>query len=191
MFITDEQLTEHDNAQEIVIEGFEFIPFYEKVKNSKKKEYIMRTDTPAKVFKALKKETVVIKAAGGLVANADGEYLFIFRNAKWDLPKGKVETDEKVKFAAVREVEEECGVTVQTRNERICKTYHIYEMKGEVVLKKTSWYHMSVAGNPKLTPQVEEGITEVVWVAPKDIAGKLTNTYPSIVEVLKGANLIA
>lgn len=190
MFITDEQLIQHDNAQEIVIEGFGFIPFYEKVKNSKKTEYIMRTETPAKAFKALKKETVVIKAAGGLVANADGEYLFIFRNGKWDLPKGKVETDEKVKLAAVREVEEECGVTVQTRNERICKTYHVYEMKGEVVLKKTSWYHMSVAGSPKLIPQVEEGITEAIWVAPKDIAAKLTNTYPAIVDVLRSANLI-
>ena len=32
-----------------------------------------------------------IQAAGGLVKNDKGEYLLIFRNNQWDLPKGKRE----------------------------------------------------------------------------------------------------
>ena len=54
----------------------------------------------------------LIEAAGGLVKNENGDYLFIYRNDKWDLPKGKIEKDEKTKVAAVREVEEECGIAV-------------------------------------------------------------------------------
>ena len=48
-----------------------------------------------------------IHAAGGLVRNIKGQYLFIFRNGKWDLPKGKIEKGEGIKSAAIREVEEE------------------------------------------------------------------------------------
>src|SRR6266850_8559281 len=32
----------------------------------------------------------IIEAAGGLVKNSKGGILFIFRNGKWDLPKGKI-----------------------------------------------------------------------------------------------------
>ena len=35
----------------------------------------------------------LIKAAGGLVYNQENKLLMIFRNGKWDLPKGKVEKD--------------------------------------------------------------------------------------------------
>jgi 8-oxo-dGTP pyrophosphatase MutT (NUDIX family) len=125
-----------------------------------------------------------------LVANAKGEYLFIFRNKKWDLPKGKVEKGEKMKVAAVREVEEECGVKIEKRNDRVCKTYHVYEMGNELVLKRTNWYYMTVKGNPKLVPQVEEGITEAVWVPPHEVKTKIKNTYPLIIDVLKSEELI-
>ena len=190
MFITDKQPTELGKTQEIADEGFEFIPFYENLKKSKKNNYLIYSDDPSSLFKRIKNELTVIKAAGGLVVNDKGEYLFIYRNSKWDLPKGKVEEGEKVKVAAVREVEEECGVKIAQRNNRICKTYHIYEMGGKIILKRTSWYHMTVLGNPELVPQVEEGITEAVWVAPAEIKEKAKNTFPLIVEVLRNENLI-
>ena len=90
-------------------------------------------------FKNAVAESVTqIGAAGGLVKNEAGEYLFIYRNDKWDLPKGKIEKAERVKDAAVREVEEECGIKVSKLEEKICKTYHVYIYKGEVVLKKNA-----------------------------------------------------
>ena len=52
----------------------------------------------------------VLQAAGGLVTNSQNEILFIYRNGKWDLPKGHVEKKESIENAAVREVEEECGI---------------------------------------------------------------------------------
>jgi hypothetical protein len=40
----------------------------------------------------------IIEAAGGLVKNKNDEWLFIFRNGKWDLPKGKIEKGEGIKM---------------------------------------------------------------------------------------------
>ena len=60
------------------------------------------------------KSITLIEAAGGLVINRKGEYLFIYRNDKWDLPKGKLEKGERKRQGAVREVEEECGITVSS-----------------------------------------------------------------------------
>ena len=43
--------------------------------------------------------------------NERGEFLSIYRNGVWDLPKGKLEKGEDFQSAAVREVEEETGMT--------------------------------------------------------------------------------
>ena len=51
-----------------------------------------------------------VEAAGGLVKHQDGRFLFIYRNNKWDLPKGKLENNETYDYAALREVKEECGL---------------------------------------------------------------------------------
>jgi hypothetical protein len=46
----------------------------------------------AKAFlKRLKQSVTLIEAAGGLVKNENKDFLFIYRNDKWDLPKGKIE----------------------------------------------------------------------------------------------------
>ena len=50
-----------------------------------------------------------IEAAGGLVQKQN-EFLWIYRNNKWDLPKGKLENNETYDYAALREVKEECGL---------------------------------------------------------------------------------
>jgi hypothetical protein len=40
--------------------------------------------------KAFFKKFMLVPAAGGLVINEKGKWLFIFRRNKWDLPKGKL-----------------------------------------------------------------------------------------------------
>ena len=151
--------------------------------------YVLCDDAKA-FMKLVAKNITLIEAAGGLVKNEKGDYLFIFRNGKWDLPKGKIEKDEKVKVAAVREVEEECGITVSALGEKICKTYHVYINRGEVVLKKTHWFDMDYSGREKLKPQKEEGITDVRWFKKGKIDPILKNTFPSIVDVLVKEKLI-
>jgi len=141
-------------------------------------------------FKTVIKSVTLIEAAGGFVKNENDDYLFIYRNDKWDLPKGKIEKDEKVKQAAVREVEEECGIKVSKLKNKICKTYHVYVYKGEVVLKKTHWFDMECVGQLKLKPQKEEGITDVRWFQKKHIEPIIANTFPSIMDVLVKEGLV-
>lgn len=141
------------------------------------------------MLKKLIKSATLIEAAGGLVKNQAGEYLFIYRNDKWDIPKGKLEKGEKKKEGAVREVEEECGISVSSLGKKIINTYHVYEHKGDLVLKKTYWYNMGYKGSQKLKPQLEEGITEVRWFDKADVNEIKANTYPSILDVLEKKRL--
>ncbi|WP_233632586.1 MULTISPECIES: NUDIX hydrolase [Parapedobacter] len=132
----------------------------------------------------IKKRIKVIKASGGLVKNGEGDYLFIHRLGKWDLPKGKVDDDESMKQAAVREVEEECGIKVDYLGQKVMTTYHAYMLKGELVLKKTNWYEMGVNKVPKLKPQLEEDITEAIWLGRDKFNKIRKNTYPLIEDIL-------
>lgn len=138
-----------------------------------------------KFFKTLMDKIRVIKAAGGLVKNGDGNYLFIFRLGRWDLPKGKLEENEKTKIAAKREVEEECGIKVDYLGQKLCNTYHTYYMRGRFVLKQTSWYEMGVNKCPSLTPQTEEDIEAAEWLSPSGLTKVRSNTYPLILDVLQ------
>ncbi|MBS1525526.1 MAG: NUDIX domain-containing protein [Bacteroidetes bacterium] len=135
-------------------------------------------------LKKVVKSITLIEAAGGMVENAKGRYLFIYRNGKWDLPKGKLEKNETKRGGAVREVEEECGIKVSSVGKRICKTYHTYTVKGEVVLKRTYWYQMGYTGSGKLKPQKEEGITQVRWFKREETGTIIRNTFPSIMDVM-------
>ncbi len=106
----------------------------------------------------------VVEAAGGIVTNGNNETLFIKRLGKWDLPKGKIEQDESLEQAALREVEEETGLQELILEEFVNNTFHIYtERNGTRVLKTTYWFTMSYVGDKPAKPQTEEGITDVDW----------------------------
>lgn len=139
--------------------------------------------------KWIKNEFDFISAAGGLVLNKNKEVLFIFRNGKWDLPKGKIEKGEKKKTAAVREVEEECGISSPTIDKFITTTYHIYYYKEKIALKESFWYLMHYSGNETLIPQEEEGITEVKWLKTEKINEAMQNSFPSIRDVINAERL--
>jgi len=126
-----------------------------------------------------------IEAAGGIVTNLAKEVLWIRRNEKWDLPKGKVEIGEEIEDTAVREVEEECAVNSIIRGDLLGITYHTYTFKGENVLKKSYWYAMTCGTEQNLVPQAEEGITQVVWANTEMHRSYSLDTYTSIAELLK------
>ncbi len=127
----------------------------------------------------------IVEAAGGLVEN-DGKYLFIFRRGKWDLPKGKIDDGEVSEQAALREVNEECGLSELTANGLLTTTYHIYTHKGRQVLKPTYWYRMQ-SSDVELTPQTEEDIEIAEWRSIESFDEIVNNTYPSIIDVLMSA----
>lgn len=132
----------------------------------------------------------VIEAAGGLVQNSKGEFLFIFRYGKWDLPKGKLEQDEKIEDAAIREVSEETGITNIKLNDFISDAYHTYRIGNATILKKTHWFKMRYDGNEPLIPQQSEDILLAKWVPRDQLDEVLRNTYDTIREVLNRAGVI-
>jgi ADP-ribose pyrophosphatase YjhB (NUDIX family) len=124
-----------------------------------------------------------IEAAGGIVTFEDS-FLAIFRNEKWDLPKGKLEKNENPVLGAMREIQEECGVSDMILVNEICNTFHTYEFNENPVLKKTYWYHFRITKKQELIPQIEEGITVAAWMKKNNKQTFLENTFESIKEVL-------
>ena len=131
-----------------------------------------------------------IEAAGGLVQNSGGEYLFIFRYNKWDLPKGKLEPNELNSIAALREVSEETGISNIELLEHITDTFHTYKLGNATVLKKTNWYSMKYSGDEPLIPQESEDISIAKWFSKGQIDEVIDNTYDTIREVLAKAKVI-
>ena len=138
----------------------------------------------AQDWESFKNSFLLIEAAGGFVLNEKQETLCIYRLAKWDLPKGKLEEGEKIEECAIREVEEECGIENLKITSPVFHTYHTYVLKGKRILKRTHWYKM-VTHNQELTPQTEEDITEVIWADSEKITTIQNNTYPNIKLVLE------
>ncbi len=133
-----------------------------------------------KDFKSLFKK---IKAAGGVVFNEKKEILVMFRRGFWDLPKGKIDPGETKKQAAVREVEEETGISNIKLGKKICRTLHTYQLKEKRILKYSYWYKMT-APKTKLIPQMEEDIEKCEWMETRDFIKNCQPIYGNILEVL-------
>lgn len=133
------------------------------------------------VRKFIKDQFKIIKAAGGLVMKGE-RFLVMHRNGVWDLPKGKLEKEEGSKEGALREVEEECNVTVQLDG-KITSTWHTYVQDGRRILKKTTWYLMYCLNDSQMRPQIEENIDELRWMDRNEIEIALQSSYRSIQEV--------
>ena len=128
----------------------------------------------------------VVVAAGGFVQHKDEKrYLFIYRNDKWDLPKGRVEKKENIQKAAIREVEEETAVQNVEISGILPTTFHIFKRNNVYKLKKTFWYAMRTDFEGTLEPQTEEGIEKAVWKEEKDFEHLFENAYENIKEVVR------
>ena len=142
---------------------------------------------PKATFEEFAEEYIIIQAAGGLVFNKNAELLTIKRNGVWDLPKGKIEKYEDQRAAALREVMEETGINHINISEKIGETYHAYYEDEAILLKETHWYKMNSQGNPGLTPQTEEGITEVKFAKLDWFDSEEFKTYASIRDIINQA----
>ena len=127
-----------------------------------------------------KKKFPEIIAAGGKVINNKSEILFIYRNKKWDLPKGKAEKNENISQTALREVEEETGIKNLSIIKPLDKTYHIFKRGSKNYLKTTYWFEMKSDYNGKFKPQKKEGITRVEWIGVENLSSILPKSYANI-----------
>lgn len=167
----------------VVVQGqqFDFTKVLQKVENNKDVR-VVGSDS-SELFDKFCSFCRVAEAAGGLVRNDQGRVLMIFRNGRWDLPKGHLERGEELGECALREVEEECGIVGMELGEAICSTMHIYPLKGEWILKKSYWYAMKYRGEAEPKPQTEEGIERVEWLDDEQVHEALKNSYKTIIEV--------
>ncbi len=145
------------------------------------------TPNPTQAFELIASKFQFVTAAGGIVSNDAGEDLMIFRNKRWDLPKGHWERGETIEECAIREVEEETGVRGITLGEKICHTTHIYKMMGRWEIKQTHWYKMRSSHTAPLIPQQEEGIERVAWCTASQREEYLPHSFPTIQQVFREA----
>ncbi|WP_198152336.1 NUDIX hydrolase [Draconibacterium sediminis] len=157
--------------------------------NSDIPETVVEHPEIEKLFQNFRSAFLPVDAAGGIVKR-DEKLLFIFRNGKWDLPKGKIDEGESIETAALREVEEECGITNHSIVKALPSTYHIYKSPykntlGQWIFKETFWFEMDYQGMETPIPQEEEGITEVRWFQPNELDEVLENTYENLKELIE------
>jgi len=152
-----------------------------KVLNKKKiKSIHLYHKNKDKLMKKFLKLIPNVVAAGGKIINSKNETLFIFRNNKWDLPKGKVEKNETVNQAAIREVIEETAISNVVITKPLKITYHIFKRNNQFKLKTTHWFEMFSDYSGKFIPQIDEGIYDVSWVGVNDLEKVKLNSFPNI-----------
>ena len=117
-------------------------------------------------------------AAGGLVwrePGAEPEVLVVHRPKydDWSLPKGKLDPDEHMLAAAVREIEEETGIRVRLGAPLPSRQYRI----ADGALKQVYfWLARPIDGrsDPRFEPTAE--IDEVAWLAVQQARQRLTSS---------------
>lgn len=157
--------------------------FQQVTENSSNEELVVVADDLEMLWDSFRSMFKNIIAAGGVVFKED-EMLVIKRLGRTDIPKGKLEKGEWIDECAIREVEEECGISGLTISRKLEPTYHCYEIKGKWCLKKTYWYAMITTDESDLVPQIEEDIEWVRWINKKEVRKLTSDTYNSIKEVL-------
>ncbi len=138
-----------------------------------------------KLFKDFLAVCIVMIAAGGLV-EAEGKYLAIFRRGFWDLPKGKAEKGETIEETAIREVQEETGLSEVRIIDFLMTTYHVFRhpKSGHRCLKVSEWYRMESPKAVELVPQEDEDIEKAVWIGREELLGLKNEMYKNIIDVV-------
>ncbi|MDP3929161.1 MAG: NUDIX hydrolase [Bacteroidota bacterium] len=156
-----------------------------KIEENSEKGLILLYKDPDFLFQKLLSKFTCIHAGGGIVFNDKKELLLMKRLGKWDLPKGKIDPGETNEEGAVREVEEECGISPLNIQYFMGNSYHTYKLQGHRFCKLTHWYVMNTPFTGELVPQIEESITEVKWANPAEIDLRTLDTYESIRAILQ------
>ncbi len=152
----------------------------DELQNTYLKEVRLIHKNEKKLLKKFLKLLPNVVAGGGKVYNAKKEILFIYRNNKWDLPKGKAEKNESIEQTALREVAEETGVGGLKIVKTLPITYHIFKRNGINKIKITHWFEMTTHFEGKLYPEKSEGITKANWFSEKKAKKALENSYANI-----------
>lgn len=117
-------------------------------------------------------------SAGGVIIGPSKKIVIVNQDGMtWSLPKGKLEENEDIKAAALREIKEESGLT-QLKLIKELGTYKRYKMtksggddKSEL---KTITFFLYTTAEEKLRP-IDPDNPEARWVEPDKVADMLTH----------------
>jgi len=123
-------------------------------------------------------EQIKTQTAGGVVISKKGKVLVVNqRGGSWSLPKGHIEEGEDAKTAAIREIEEETGITRLNLVKEL-GSYLRYKigLDGRDDSHELKHIHMFLfnTDEEKLCPQ-DANHPEARWVHPDDVEGLLTH----------------
>ncbi|PLX03656.1 MAG: NUDIX hydrolase [Marinilabiliales bacterium] len=168
----------------------DMIAFTEKIFSKKiTVDTLLYSDNENQLFELFKSQFKIIYAAGGVVnkpiSEGDKLILLIKRLGFWDFPKGKIEKGEDPAMAAIREVIEETSIDKLQIKKELPSTWHIYELKGKWVLKKTYWYEMTTSSKNIPSPQTEEDIEIAEWRISDEAEELMNQSYRSLKEGFK------
>lgn len=85
-------------------------------------------------------------------------------NGNWTFPKGLIDPGETKEQAAIREIKEEVGIMPTIANPLDTIEYW-YQREGQKIHKTVHYFLCEYNGDETLTPQTEEGVSEVKWVS--------------------------
>ena len=121
--------------------------------------------------------------SGGVVIQ-NHQILFIFKNGRWDLPKGHLEEGNSSEETALIEISEETGLPKKnlTVLKKLIPTHYHKRVQGEMIVKKTIWYLVEFNGNMDmpLIPDKSEGITECRWFSLNELVLVLEESHERI-----------
>ena len=124
-----------------------------------------------------------IKTAGGIVIR-DDKILFIYKNGRWDLPKGKLEKGNSSRETAVIEISEETGLEKSHLSvmKKLIPTHYHKKVDGVFIVKKTDWYLVEYNGSfdHPLVPDQNEGITDCRWFSFDELVLVLEESHERI-----------
>lgn len=169
-----------DNYTSFPIKTADLVEIIDKINEGELMYVNLYHEKEEKLLKHLLKKLPVVTAAGGMVFNDNKEILFIYRNKRWDLPKGKVEKNETLEESAKREVVEETGIKDLEITGFLRETYHVFKRKNKYKLKVTYWYEMRSSYTGELVPELSEGIKKVKWKNFAKTQKALTKSYANI-----------
>ncbi len=187
ILLTNEDKSWHNNIESKIVyvtTNLSLIDYWDIITTNEDLYIFFYNEDIIALKEAFFKNFMLITAGGGVVENEKGEVLLMYRRGFWDLPKGKWDDGETIEECALREIEEETGLTNLLLENLLTISYHTYFFKEKWILKETYWFNIKTNSNQLLNPQKEEDIEEIKWVK-KDILKNFYNvTYQNIVDVL-------